>query len=136
MAEEVERCCRQRPRRVLADSGFYSNQNVNTLEQRGMRVYVPDPNLAGEMHGGRAAEITMGHVSAKDPVQLRMRAKLRRRRGRLIYERRKTMVEAVFGVLKEQRGMRQFRLRGLEQVRSEWMLAAIAFNVGRLHASR
>lgn len=136
MAEEVERCCRQRPRRVLADSGFYSNHNVATLHERGMRAYVPDANLAGEMHGGRAAEITMGHIQAKHPELLRMRAKLRRRRGRLIYERRKTMVEAVFGVLKEQRGMRQFRLRGLEKVGTEWMLAAIAYNLGRLRAAR
>jgi transposase len=36
MVEEVERQCRQRPRRVLADSGFYSNENVEQLEQRGI----------------------------------------------------------------------------------------------------
>jgi transposase len=136
MVEEVERCCRRRPRRVLADSGFYSNQNVDILEQRGMHVYVPDPNLAGELHGGRAAEISMAHITAKDPVQLRMRAKLRRRRGRRVYERRKGIVEGVFGVLKAQRGMQQFRLRGLEKVGTEWMLAALAYNLGRLYATR
>jgi transposase len=136
MVDEVERCCRRRPRRVLADSGFYSNDNVATLHQRGMRAYVPDPNLAGEMHGGRAAEITNGHIRASHPELLAMRRKLRRRRGRLIYERRKTIVEGVFGVLKAQRGMQQFRLRGLEKVGTEWMLAALAYNLGRLYATR
>src|SRR5271167_553943 len=36
MVEEVERQCRERPQRVLADSGFYSNDNVDELERRGM----------------------------------------------------------------------------------------------------
>ncbi|MBV8436178.1 MAG: transposase [Silvibacterium sp.] len=49
MVEEVERRCRRRPDRVLADSGFYSNQNVSQLTARGMDVYVPDANLAGEL---------------------------------------------------------------------------------------
>ena len=37
------------------------------------------------------------------------------------------------GVLKQQRGMRQFRLRGLAKVGMELALAALAYNVTRLH---
>jgi hypothetical protein len=32
--------------------------------------------------------------------------------------------------------MRRFRLRGMEKVGIEWMLAAIAYNLGRLYVSR
>ena len=46
MVEEVERQCRERPRRVLADSGFFSTPNVQQLEARGIDGYVPDSNLA------------------------------------------------------------------------------------------
>lgn len=50
------------------------------------------------------------------------------------YKRRKALVEPVFGVLKQQRGMRQFRCRGLIGVGVEWALAATAFNLTRLFA--
>jgi hypothetical protein len=61
-----------------------------------------------------------------------MRAKLRTPRGRNIYQRRQAVVEPVFGILKEQRGMRKFRRRGLAAVTTEWTLAAIAYNLTRM----
>ena len=39
MVEEVERQCQQAPRRVLADSGFFSRENVEQLEERGLDGY-------------------------------------------------------------------------------------------------
>ena len=56
--------------------------------------------------------------------------------GRTCYARRKALVEPVFGVLKQQRGMRQFRLRGLEAVGTEWALATTAYNLTRLFQLR
>jgi IS5 family transposase len=41
-------------------------------------------------------------------------------------------VEPVFGVLKEQRGMRRFRYRGLAKVTIEFTLAALAYNLTRM----
>jgi Transposase DDE domain len=52
--------------------------------------------------------------------------------GRAIYGRRKAIVEAVNGVLKEQRGMRRFRTRGLQKVAIEWVLATTAYNLTRM----
>ena len=45
-------------------------------------------------------------------------------------------MEPVFGVLKQQRGMRQFRTRGRERVGAEFTLAAIAYNRTRLFTRR
>jgi Transposase DDE domain len=61
-----------------------------------------------------------------------MRRKLRDPVGGRVYARRKGIVGLVFGVLKEQRGMRQFRRRGLQKVGVEFALAATAFNLTRL----
>ncbi len=69
---------------------------------------------------------------ARDPVHRRMRRKLRSPAGRAIYGWRKALIEPVFGVLKEQRGMRQFRCRGLEKVQAEWSLATTAYNLTRM----
>ena len=61
-----------------------------------------------------------------------MRKKLRSAAGRRVYDRRKALVEPVFGVLKQQRGMRQLRTRGQIRVAAEFALATIAYNVTRL----
>jgi transposase len=135
MVDEVERTCGHGPQRVLADSGFYSNQNVAQLSARGMDVYTPDPNVAHELNGGRPAT-GLGRMQPSDPHLLAMRHKLRTPEGRRRYRQRKTFVEPVFGVLKEQRNLRKFRLRGLERVNNEWILAALAYNLTRLHATR
>ncbi|MGH9401939.1 MAG: transposase [Terriglobia bacterium] len=49
-----------------------------------------------------------------------------------MYGRRKGLIEPVLGVLKEQRGMRQFRRRGWEKVAVEIALAATAYNLTRM----
>jgi transposase len=43
--------------------------------------------------------------------------------------RRKTLIEPVFGTLKEELGGRRFLLRGLANVEAEWTLVATAFNL-------
>ncbi len=95
MVNEVERVCRQRPQRVLADSGFYSNQNVAQLSARGLDVYAPDPNLAHELNGGPPAT-GLGRMQPSDPHLLAMRQKLRTPEGQRHYRQRKTIVELVF----------------------------------------
>jgi hypothetical protein len=103
MVDEVERQCRQRRQRVLADSGFFRRQNVEQLEQRGVDGYVPDSNLARELNGlGAAAGI--GNHAVKHAGIQRMRPKLRTPVGRQQYARRKQLVEAVIASLKEHGG--------------------------------
>ena len=45
---------------------------------------------------------------------------------------RRAIVEPVFEVLKQQRGIRQFRTRGLHNVNNEFTLATLAYNITRL----
>ena len=130
MVAEVERQCRERPRRVLADSGFYSNANVEQLEERGIDGYVPDSNLASELKGQRPAEEWDGGP-VRHAGQHRMREKLRTAAGRRHYQRRKELVEPMIGSLKEHGGMRQFQRRGLALAAVELTLANIALNLKR-----
>jgi len=127
MVEAVRRQCRGTPRRVSADSGFFSVDTLKALEEEGIEAYIPDSNLARWLNrGGRLRQ------GASDPAHRRMRRKLRDPAGRLIYQRRKAIVEPVIGVLKEQRGMRRFARRGLRQAAVELALAATAYNLTRL----
>lgn len=131
LVEEVERQCRAQPEKVTGDSGFFSGQAVRAMQQRGIDLYLPDNNLRHEMRTGERAE-GIGQRRIRDPEHLRMREKLRSVAGRAQYRRRQAVVEPVFGILKEQRGMRRFRRRGLAAVTTEWMLAAIAYNLTRI----
>jgi len=132
MTEVVERNCRRRLRCIVADSGFYSNANVKQLEQRGIQTYIPDSNMARELNVGSKAE----DDPRFEPVQKKMRRKLRSHKGQAVYARRKAIVEPVFGVIKEQRNLRSFRLRGIDKVNTEFLLAALAYNITRLFRRR
>ncbi len=127
MVEQVERECGARPQQVSADSGFFSQQNLEDMERRKIEAYVPDSNLARWLNrGGRVRHC------ARHPEHQRMRRKLRSHAGRAVYRRRKELAEPIMGVLKEQRGMRRFRTRGLANVAVEFALATTALNLTRL----
>ncbi len=132
MADEVERQCKTRPKKITADAGFFSGRALHGLRDRDIQAYVPDNNLTHEMNTGERAGGKIGRTTIRDPEHLRMRERLRTPEGRKIYRRRQAVVEPVFGVLKEQRGIRRFRRRGLPAVGTEWLMVAIAYNIGRM----
>lgn len=132
MVEQVVQQCGSPPLQVIADSGYFSLPKLNQLEQRGLQVYVPDSNLARELNTGQRAR-GPGGKPVRSPQLRRLRRQLRSPVGHQIYARRKAVVEPVFGVLKQQRGMRQFRTRGLAKVGVEFTLATLAYNLTRLY---
>ena len=71
-------------------------------------------------------------VSRHDVVLTRHRAWMRSEEAQALFRRRKTLVEPVFGILKEVLGVRRFLLRGLSAARAEWTLLATAFNLRTL----
>jgi hypothetical protein len=61
-----------------------------------------------------------------------MDRKLRSKAGQAVYPLRKSVVEPVFGQIKDARGLDLFRLRGLEEVNGEWALMATTHNILKL----
>jgi len=102
------------PKKVSADSGFYSQSNICAAEGRSLDCYIPPPRPA------RSADAET------------MREKLRTPAGRDLYRRRKAVVEPVFGQIKEARGFRQVSLRGLDAVYEEWRLVCLTHNLLKL----
>ena len=68
----------------------------------------------------------------KDPWRIEMKAKLESKHGKALYKKRKQTVEPVFGIIKSVLGFRHFSLRGMEKVKTEWKLIALADNCKRL----
>lgn len=113
------------PTQASADSGYWSEANVQALTARGIDVYLPPPRPR------RGADSTRPPTQAT-PAKARMDAKLATPQGRRIYSLRKETAEPVFGQMKEGRGLRRFRTRGLAKVRGEWALWCATHNLGKL----
>jgi transposase len=128
MLDQVMENCGEWPAQASADSAFFSVENLTGLATRGIEGFVPDAHLSGELQGHRPPVKSPGD----SPEHCRMRARLRSEAGKRRYRRRQALVEPVIGVLKEQRGMRGVRLRGLSKVQTEIALVCTAFNLTRL----
>ena len=71
-------------------------------------------------------------ISPYDAALRRHRVWMATEEARSAVKRRKQLVEPVFGIIKEQQGVRRFLLRGLGNVTAEWTLLATAFNLRTL----
>lgn len=76
-----------------------------------------------------------GRTITRDPyeeVRERTAARMRSESAREVYNQRPRIAETPFGILKSVMGLRQFLLRGLENVKTEWLWAVTAFNLAKL----
>ena len=108
---------------------------IAAVKIHGIAVGVPDVLVARELAGGPAVPEMNARQQRRQPGLQQLREHLREPAMRGCYARRKALVEPVFGVLKQQRGMRQFRRRGLTAVGTEWALATTAYNLTRLYSA-
>lgn len=114
---------------LLADAGYWSEENVATLESKGIRAYV----ATRRQKHGEAPPPPRGRIpNGLTPKEL-MERKLRTIDGRKHYSRRKVIVEPPFGQIKAARGFRAFLRRGLTKVSEEWALVCAAHNLLKLH---
>jgi transposase len=113
------------PKELLADAGYKSEANFAELEKRGVRALV----------SLQRGESPPKEVPKKMPATRRMAARLKTARGRKRYRLRKSVVEPVFGWIKQVLGFRSFHLRGRRKVKGEWNLVCMAMNLRRMAQS-
>ena len=117
------------PSKVSMDTGYFSEENVEAFEKSGVEVFVPPERLK---HGEKRASAPRGRIPNGLSAKELARRKLQTIRGRLIYAKRKTIVEPIFGQIKQARGFRQFLLRGIAKVKGEWSLICTTSNLLKL----
>jgi transposase len=123
----------QKPERVSADTGYFSEANVTDESVKDVDLYVA---TGRDKHSGVVETISGPPPPDASPKEA-MRHKLRTADGRAVYKMRKAIVEPVFGQIKEQRSFRRFSLRGKQNVRREWKLVCAVSNLLKLfRASR
>ena len=127
---------------VLVDSGFFSEQAVQSVEQ------APSGEPSGIVVYA-AVEKTSHHRTVADlekkpkpeplaqgaSVSEVMKRRMQTASGKALYKFRQETVEPVFGIIKSVIGFRQFLLRGLAKVSLEWQLVCLSYNLRRLHWS-
>jgi transposase len=67
-----------------------------------------------------------------EEVRERTAARMSSSSGKAVYNERPRIAETPFGIIKSIMGLRQFLLRGLDKVKTEWLWAATAFNLIKL----
>ena len=124
---ELERAgVKERPGVVLADAGYWSNEHIDSLRERGIT-----PLVAAD------AERSSGPRKTRlgGPYDF-MRRVLKSPLGSELYSQRQTMVEPVFADIKQNRRAGRFKRRGRAAVRSEWRLITATHNLLKLHRHR
>ena len=132
LLEIARRNLHKKPKRVSADSGYYSEDNLSFLDTEGIDAYLATERVK---HTSKAVQCPRGRIPQGATVKERMARKLQTLKGRHIYAKRKGIVEPVFGQIKHARKFRQFLLRGIEKVASEWDLICLGHNLLKLFRS-
>ena len=132
LVDQIETNTGWRPRKILADAGYASDDNLAALDERGIDAYVATRR---DKHSAPAPTAPRGRIPASLTRRERMARKLTTKRGRAEYARRKAIVEPVFGQTKEARGFRRFHLRGRVKVTAEWHLVCAIHNLAKLFRS-
>jgi transposase len=128
--EAIRQQAGQKPEEILIDSGYCSEPNLKYLEKEKIEGFVATDR---EWHGDPKQPCPRGPLPRGASRVDRMRRKLQTQAGAAVYATRKTIVEPVFGQIKQARGFRQFLLRGLEKVQGEWAMVCLTHNILKLH---
>ncbi len=121
------------PETLLADNGYFSATNVAACTAAGIEPLIAPGR---QSHHPSLSERFAAAPPAPDnptPVEA-MGHRLRTPEGKKLYALRKQTPEPVFGIIKSVLGFRQFLLRGLDNVRGEWSLVTMAWNMKRMFA--
>jgi transposase len=122
------------PKGAALDNGFFSEHNINALQQRHIEPYI----ATGREAHYKGVDDLLGNLPDEPPTDAspkeKMAYKLATEIGKEIYRLRKCTVEPVIGIIKEILGFRQFSLRGRINAAGEWCLVCLAFNLKRMHS--
>jgi transposase len=114
-------------REFSADAGYCSEGNLAVLARHHVDSYI----ATGRQRHHEASATGRRRLTQGTRVAA-MRTKLARAGRRSRYRLRKSVVEPVFGQIKQARGFRQFMLRGIQKAQGEWSLICTVHNLLKL----
>jgi transposase len=118
----------ERPEAALADSGYWSIDNLTSIDGA-PELLIPPARHARQ---GKPRKDGKPSASRSDGLRAAMTAKLNSEDGKARYAKRRETVEPVFGQIKEQQGARRFLRRGMRACQAEWKLLCGTHNLLKL----
>ena len=126
--ENIQQRYGKTPEKYLVDLGFNSKHDITTLEQRGSAVYAPIHSEQKMLERGKDPYSRQEGDSDQMVVY---RQRMKTEEAKAIYRERPAIAEYPNAELRN-RGLQQFRVRGLEKVRASTLLYALTFNFMRM----
>jgi len=121
------------PDLVLADAGYWSQTNATSPGPDRLIATLKD-------HKQRRAARELGTTTGPPPPDAtplqEMEHLLRTPQGAAAYAQRSCLIEPIFGDRKHNRGIRNFRRRGISAAQSEWAFIHLVGNLLKLHQHR
>jgi IS5 family transposase len=119
---------------ILADNGYLSQPNVERCAAANIEPLIAlgrcPHHLSWKQRFATAPKCPPESATALEMMAYRLRTP----RGKALYGLRKQTPEPVFGIIKSVMGYRQCLLRGLENVKGEWNLVTMSWNIKRMFA--
>ena len=106
----------ERPRQLLADAGYASEENFTALGLQDADCYIATRNMKKNPTPRTAR---YGPLKKDATAVQRMDRKVTNAKGNALYRRRQAIIEPVFGQIKHARGIRGFSRRGKNAAESE-----------------
>ena len=130
LVEQLEQEQGSKPEEMLADSGYVDAEDIEHLEEAGVRVLMPPKNEQKELQAGKDPYAKKRRDTERVAA---WRARMGTQAAQALYRQRSGPAERVHAWM-EQRRWQRFRLRGLLKARVEALWQAFAHNVSRLLA--
>jgi transposase len=130
----LERCEEQaggRPKELLGDAGYWSEDNAKEDSAR-TRLFIATEKDREQRNEQR--EAPRGRKPCNATPKEKMERRLLTKYGKAAYKQRGSTIEPIFGQIKT-RGLREFVLRGIEKVKTEWSLWCSTHNILKLWRS-
>jgi hypothetical protein len=131
MLDEVKSNTGEYPEILLADPGYFSEENMDAAAERGVTVLIPPDRQRHGTPSEPVEELSPEELAALPPIE-QMRHCVSTEAGRDAYRKRKGIVEPVFGQIKGSAGnpgMLGFLRRGLDKCAAEWTWVCAAHNI-------
>jgi transposase len=125
--QQIKQNTGRQAQQFSADAGYCSEGNLAVLARHHVDSYI----ATGRQRHHEASASGRRRITQGTRVAA-MRTKLARAGRRSRYRLRKSVVEPVFGQIKQARGFRQFMLRGLAKAQGEWSLICTVHNLLKL----
>jgi len=130
LVDGCEEVTGERPRQVLADAGYWSEENARREAER-TELFIATTKEWKQRKELQAKGPPRGRIPKHLGPRERMERKLRTKAGRAIYGERACSVEPVFGQM-VMRGLDRFNLRGRRGAAGEWSLFSTTHNLLKL----